>query len=79
MKVLKVNYPVKTVEQLMIMGHCNQGSIVMLNALKKQIKNAGFVFRVEVSCRLVSKYQPWVGQQCPANGGPLFFSLGKLK
>ena len=79
MEIPKVNYPVKAVEQFIIMGHCYQSGIVLINSFKKKVKNTGLVFRIKVSCCLVSKNQPGVRQQGPADGSPLLLALGKVQ
>ena len=51
---------------------------MFLNRAKQQIQNAGFIFRIEVAGGLIGQNQSRLGEQGPADGSPLFFTLGEI-
>ena len=60
------------------MGDRQQRGLVFRYGLKKQIQYQDFIVRIEVAGSLISQYQFWARQQCPANCSALLFALGKV-
>ena len=57
MAITHVQHSIERVEQVLVVGHHDESSIIAGNLVKKQAQDPLFVFRIEISCWFVSEEQ----------------------
>ncbi len=77
-KLLKIHYSIKSLQQLIIMRNRQQGGVMILHTLEQQVQDKPLVVRIKISCGLIRQDQFWLGQQRPADGDTLLFSVGEV-
>jgi hypothetical protein len=74
---LEIDYPVETVQQIVIVGHGDQGGSLVRCVVQENLHHPALVGRIQIPGGLIGQDQLGIDQERPADRNPLLLAVGK--